>query len=65
MNRINQRSQVSAEVTFGVVVALLPAISLQSWQARRGKTGPFLELLARDRLRLPWKVGHGCRNAAH
>ena len=65
INLVQEVKLEPAAVTFGVVVALLPAISLQSGQARSGKTGPFLGLIARDRLRLPWKVGHGCRNPAH
>ena len=47
------------------LVSALCALSLQSVQVCRGRTGPFLGLIARDRLYLRSKVGLGCGNPAY
>ena len=41
-----------AVVTCSIAEPLVPALSLQYGQVRRGETGPFLGLIARDRLHL-------------
>ena len=49
-----------AMVGCSVVVPLSPAVTpLQSRQVRRGKTGPFLRRIARDRRQLPSELGFG------
>jgi hypothetical protein len=50
-----------------VVVPLSPATPLQSRQVRRGKTGPFLRRIARDRRQLPSELGFSevCTNPAN
>ena len=57
-----------AVVTCSIAEPLVPALSalsLQSGQVCRGRTGLFLGLIARDRLRLRSKVGLGCGNPAY
>ena len=54
-----------AVVCCSVVVPLFPATPLQSRQVRRGKTGPFLRRIARDRRQLPLELGFGGTNLAH
>ena len=54
-----------AVVTCSIAEPLVPALSLQSGQVCRGRTGPFLGLIACDRLHLRLKVGLGCRNPAY
>ncbi len=54
-----------AVVTCSIAEPLVPALSLQSGQVCRGRTGPFLGLIARDRLHLRSKVGLGCGNPAY
>ena len=46
-----------AVVGCSVVVPFSPATPLQSRQVRRGKTGPFLRRIARDRRQLPSELG--------
>ena len=47
-----------------VAVPLVPVVPLQSGQVCRGETGPFLDLIARDRRLLQSELGLGCRNPA-
>ena len=54
-----------AVVGCSVVVPLFPATPLQSRQVRRGKIGPFLRRIARDRRPLPSALGLGGTNLAH
>ena len=54
-----------AAVGCSVVVPLFPATPLQSRQVRRGKIGPFLRRIARDRHPLPPALGLGGPNLAH
>ena len=49
-------------VDCSVVVPLSPATPLQSRQVRRGKTGPFLRRIARDRRHVPSELGFGSTN---
>jgi hypothetical protein len=51
-----------AVVGCSVVVPLSPATPLQSRQLRRGKTGPFLRRIARDRRQLPSELSFGGTN---
>ena len=55
----------SAMVGCSVVVPLSPATSLQSRQVRRGKTGPYLRRIARDRRQLPSELGYESTNPAN
>ena len=64
-NPVQQVKLEPAVVTCSVAVPLVPAVSLQFWPVRRAKTGPFLGLIARDRLQLPSELGLECRNPAH
>ncbi len=54
-----------AVVGCNVVVPLFPATPLQSWQVRRGKIGPFLRRIARDRRPLPSALGLAGMKPAH
>ncbi len=54
-----------AVVGCSVVVPLFSATPLQSRQVRRGKIGPFLRRIARDRRPLPSALGLGGTNLAH
>ena len=54
-----------AVVTCSIAEPLVPALSLQSGQVCRGRTGPFPGLIARDRLHVRSKVGLGCGNPAY
>ena len=54
-----------ADVTCGVAGPSSHAIPLPSRQVRRGKTGPFLCRIARNRHHPPSELGLGCRNPAH
>ncbi len=55
----------TAVVTCSIAEPLVLALSLQSGQLCRGRTGPFLSLIARDRLHLRSKMGLGCGNPAY
>ena len=44
-------------VTCRVAMPLVPAVSLRSRQVHRGKSGAFLDLVARDRFHLRWELG--------
>ena len=48
-----------------VVVPLFSVTPLQSRQVRRGKIGPFLRRIARDRRPLPSALDRGGMNPAH
>ena len=54
-----------AVVGCSVVVPLFSVTPLQSRQGRRGKIGPFLRRIARDRRPLPSALGLGSMNPAH
>ena len=54
-----------AMVGCSVVVPLSPATPLQSRQVRRGKTGPYLRRIARDRRQLPSELGYESTNPAN
>ena len=55
----------AAVVGCSVVVPLLPVTPLHSREVRRGKTGPFLRRIARDRRQLPSDLSFGGTNLAH
>ena len=54
-----------AVVGCSVAAPLFHAATLQSRQARRGKTRPFQSRIAHDRLRLLSELGVGGRNPAN
>ena len=56
---------LTIQVGCSVVVPLFPATPLQSRQVRRGKIGPFLRRIARDRRPLPSALGLEGTNPAH
>ena len=49
--------ELAVVVGCSVVVPLFPATPLPSWQVRRGKIGPFLRRIVRDRRPLPSALG--------
>ena len=57
--------ELAVVVGCSVVVPLFPATPLQSWQVRRGKIGPFLRRIVRDRRPLPSALGLVGTNPAH
>ena len=54
-----------AVVGCSVVVPLFPATPLQQRQVRKGKIGPLLRRIARDRHSLPSALGLAGTNPAH
>ena len=66
-SRLVEEVELEPAVVVGcsVVVPLSPATPLQSRQVRRGKTGPFLRRIVRDRRQLPSELGFGGTNPAN